>query len=290
MPTISILTYNILSQNLAELMLSEVKDGKEVYKPSVMNESNRWQQISNIILSHIINSNKQLELDNLVICLQEVTEEWVPRFAELFSSVNYSYINIQHGRVFNGNMGVLIAWPKTLNIVKSEFYTVGQHIIVTDDNSKLSASKSNIAILLLLENPSINFKFGVVTYHMPLEPKIPHISMSHAKVLMKKILKFMALDTYFFAGDFNITPDTRTYNYLSSVNNCIWSTFFNAYPITNHAHIKGYEFSGCLDYIFYSNNGNIKCDDVKVEKVNGIMPNNDHPSDHIPIYAKFRLI
>ena len=78
----------------------------------------------------------------------------------------------------------------------------------------------------------------------------------------------MALNTYFFAGDFNITPDTRTYN----------------------AHIKGYEFSGCLDYIFYSNNGNIKCDDVKVEKVNGIMPNNDHPSDHIPIYAKFRLI
>ena len=292
-PTISILSYNILSQNLAEQMINEIKDDKEVYNISYMNEKSRWSQISKLIETQINNSrNKKInESDYLIFCLQEVVEQWIPNIAQLFNSLDYTYINIHHGRVFNGNMGVLIAFPKFFSIIKSEFYTVGQHIMVIDDNSKIAAGKTNTAILLLLENQSINLKFGVITYHMPLEPKIPHISMSHAKVLMKKIGKFMENNIWFYGGDFNITPDSKTYQYLASINNCIWLNL-QLYPITNHAYIRGYEFSGCLDYIFYSKQSlrNIECIDVQYEIITTIIPNNKHPSDHIPIYAKFKIL
>jgi mRNA deadenylase 3'-5' endonuclease subunit Ccr4 len=295
MATISIFTYNILSQNLAEQMTNEIKDSKEVYNMSFMNSNYRWNKISSIIQTQINDSKQNLNLDYLIFCLQEVTEEWVSNFATLFNSNDYNYINVQHGRVFNGNMGVLIAYPKTLKIVKSEFYTVGQHIMVTDENSKLAASKTNTAILLLLEQTNvvghlngIN-KIGIVTYHMPLEPKIPHVSMSHSKVLMKKIFKFMEDNIWFFGGDFNITPDSRTYQYFISVANSIWEKN-NEYPITNHAFIKGFEFAGCLDYIFFSKHLTYdNCLKIKYDNVTNIIPNNIYPSDHIPIYAKFNL-
>lgn len=295
MSTISILTYNILSQNLAEQMTNEVKDDIKIYNNSFMNEDIRWKKISEIIEQKIQESIVQIQseanMDYLIFCLQEVTENWVSMFAQLFAKHNYSYINVQHGRVFNGNMGVMIAWPNILTLAKSEFYTVGQHIMISDEYSKLAAAKTNTAILLLLEQKDqINgLKFGVVTYHMPLEPKIPHISMSHAKVLIKKINKFMENNMWFYGGDFNITPDSRTYLYLASISNCIWYNI-NTYPVTNHAFIRGFEFSGCLDYIFYSKNDKIKQLEVKYDNLMEIIPNNKHPSDHIPIYAKFKII
>jgi len=116
MPSISILTYNILSQKLADLMINEEKDGKKVYDNSYMNESYRWNKISNLIETNIIESVTNTDTDTdtdtktginyLVICLQEVTEDWIPKFSQLFIKLNYAYINVQHGRVFNGNMGL----------------------------------------------------------------------------------------------------------------------------------------------------------------------------------------
>jgi mRNA deadenylase 3'-5' endonuclease subunit Ccr4 len=99
---------------------------------------------------------------------------------------------------------------------------------------------------------------------------------------------------WFYGGDFNITPDSRTYQYLKTQNGCIWNNYLKKYPITNHAFIRQYEFSGCIDYIFYSINNLIKkkieCIEVKYNMVEDIIPNNNNPSDHIPIYCKFKII
>jgi len=205
----------------------------------------------------------------------------------------------------------MIAYPKILTIYKSEFYTVGQHIMISDDNSKIAAGKSNTAILLILENELTNFKFGVITYHMPLEPKIEEVSLTHSKVLFKKIIKFMNDIIWFFAGDFNITPNSKAYSYITKLACCIWKDCINCsnqncsnqncsnqklittsttYPITNHAYIRNFEFSGCLDYIFFSTSKKIECIDIKYTIINSIIPNINHSSDHISIYAKFNII
>ena len=283
MDKINIITYNVLSSNLANLMQNEVKDGKKIYTPEIMDNNIRWQKISAFIKTKI-NS----KLPNLIFCLQEVSEDWLVLFAALFNSLEYNYINIQHGRIFDGNMGVLIAYPRTLNIIKSEFYCVGKHILISDEISARSASKSNTAIFVIFENSLINLKFGVVTYHMPCEPSIQQIALTHSKILYKKIIRFMDNNQWIFLGDFNMTPEFKAYEYLSTKINCVWKNYLKYFPITNHAYIRGFEFSGCLDYIFYSNG--LKCTDLQFSKVNNILPDISEPSDHISIFATFDLV
>jgi mRNA deadenylase 3'-5' endonuclease subunit Ccr4 len=278
---ITVITYNILSSNLAELML---KESSNVYKSDFMNNDYRWKLTSTYLTNQINNDDNK----NLVICLQEVSEDWLVKLATLFSKLNYKYVNIQYGRVFDGNMGVLIAYPNYLTISKSEIFTPGKYIKVIDDITSKAASKMNTAIMLLLENPSLKIKFGVITYHMPCEPNFLQISLTHSKILYNKIIKFMEETKWVFTGDLNILPDTITYKYLQSNCNCIWKDYLTYYPITNYSHIKGNTFKGCLDYIFYSKN-NMICKRVVFNSIYNIIPNSSEPSDHISIKANFNI-
>ncbi len=284
MNIINIITYNVLSSNLADLMQNEKKDNKLVYPIEIISNDIRWHKISNFISNKL---NKQIP--NLIICLQEVSEDWLILFASLFTKFNYKYINVQYGRAFNGNMGIMIAYPSDLIIVKSNFFNIGSHVLVIDEISARAASKSNIAILVIFEKESINLKFGIITYHMPCEPLIPKIGLTHSKILYKKIIRFMKNTVWLFVGDFNMLPNTKTYRYLSSKANCIWKDYLDLYPITNYSYIKGYEFSGCLDYIFYTKI-KLKCINIQISKINNIIPDINNPSDHIPIVASFKLI
>jgi mRNA deadenylase 3'-5' endonuclease subunit Ccr4 len=281
MNTISILTYNILSSKLATLMTKERKNDKIVYSDEIMDNNRRFEKISLFIKEQIIKN------DNLIICLQEVTEEWLILFAQIFTSLNYRYINIQYGRIINGNMGVLIAYPIKFGIFKSEFYHVGQHIKIKDKISLYASNKTNIAILLILEDKKINFKFGIITYHMPCEPILQEIGLLHTKLLYKRIITFMRNLSWIFAIDFNMTPESIGYNYIINQDiNCIWKDKLKYYPITNYSYINNNEFSGCLDYIFYNK---CICKDIIIEKVNNIIPDINNSSDHIPIIGIFNI-
>ena len=93
---------------------------------------------------------------------------------------------------------------------------------------------------------------------------------------------------WIFVGDFNMTPDSIAYQYLSGMAKCIWKDYLGNYPITNHAYIRGIEFSGCLDYMFYSEK--LKCSNAIISEVKNIIPDKKEPSDHIPIFASFEKI
>lgn len=293
MNKIAVIQYNILSQNLANLMIND-----DVYTSDIMNDKYRFYKIEKYLKHQIEKYSKY----NLIICLQEVSEDWLVLFSQLFSSVNYKYLNVQYGRVETGNMGILIAYPNFLDVVKSEFVNVGQHIDIVDDNSKKAASKNNIAIFAVFEKKDINLRFGIITYHMPCVPSIQQIALLHCKTLYKHIKKFMIDTEWIFAGDFNMTPDTMAYNYLVNTINfgCIWKDNLRHYPITNHAYIANLEFSGCIDYVFY-NKGKIRlkdtpiryigsrlsCNKIKLSKLTNIIPDKYEPSDHLPIFTLF---
>jgi mRNA deadenylase 3'-5' endonuclease subunit Ccr4 len=294
MNKIVVLTYNILSQNLAKLMISD-----KIYPANIMDDKFRFDKIIAYLKQSIVKYYKY----NLIICLQEVCEDWISRFAQFFSSVKYGYLNIQHGRADNGNMGVLVAYPTRLQIIRSEFLYVGQHIKVVDDISRKAASKPNIAIFAIFEDPTINLRFGIITYHMPCVPTIQEIALLHCKTIYEHIKRFMSDINWIFAGDFNMTPDTLAYKYLTDGLNlgCIYKDTIRYFPITNHSYIFDKEFAGCLDYIFYrkgkinkKNLSTIKyirkgliCDKIKFNKLNNIIPDKYEPSDHIPVIASF---
>jgi mRNA deadenylase 3'-5' endonuclease subunit Ccr4 len=296
MEKIAIITYNILSPNLAKLMIND-----DVYTSDIMEDKYRLYKIEKYLRHQI---EKYLKY-NLIICLQEVPEDWLIIFSQLFTSLKYKYINVQYGRVDNGNMGVLIAYPDYLNINKSEFFNVGQFIEINDDISRKASSKNNIAIFAIFENKNSNLKFGIITYHMPCVPSIPQIALLHSKTIYRHIKKFMNNINWIFAGDFNMTPDTIAYNYLVNTINlgCIWKDVLRHYPITNHAYISNFEFSGCIDYMFYNKGkinikdtpikyigSNLICNKVKLNKLVNIIPDKYEPSDHIPIFSLFILL
>ena len=294
MNKIVIITYNILSQNLAQLMINDT-----TYPIEIINDNFRFDKIANYLKRSIIKYSKY----NLIICLREVCEDWLIRLSQLFNSVEYRYINIQHGRADNGNMGVMIAYPAKLQINKSEFFNVGQHIKVVNDNSRKAASKSNIAIFAIFEDPTINLRFGIITYHMPCAPTIEEIALLHCKSIYTHIKKFMLDIDWIFAGDFNMTQNTLAYAYMVERLNlgCIYKDTLRHYPITNHSLILNKEFAGCLDYVFYrkgkiskKDSSTIRyirkgliCDKIKLTKLNNIIPDKYEPSDHIPIVASF---
>ena len=47
MDKINIITYNVLSSNLANLMQDEIKDGKKVYPTEIMDNEIRWKKMPN---------------------------------------------------------------------------------------------------------------------------------------------------------------------------------------------------------------------------------------------------
>lgn len=295
MNKIVIITYNILSSNLATLMIDN-----KIYPEAIMNVNYRLDNIIKYLEQQLIKFSKY----NLIICLQEVVEEQLGILSNFFNKFNYKFINAQHGRVNNGNMGVLIAYPTKLQLNNSELFTVGKHIKISDDTSIKASTKSNIAIFAIFEDIQNKLKFGIITYHMPCEPTIPMIALLHCKTLYTHIKEFMKNINWIFAGDFNMTPDTIAYNYMINKLNlgCIWKDLLNFYPKTNHAFIQNKEFSGCIDYIFYKKGhlikndthikykkSNLICTKIKLKKLNNIIPDKYEPSDHLPILSIFNL-
>jgi len=296
MNKIVVITYNILSSNLAKLMIDN-----NSYTNEIMDDTYRFKLILDYINKQIIKFSKY----NLIICLQEVIEEQIILFAEFFNKNNFKYINIQHGRVFNGNMGVLIAYTDRLKIINSDIFNVGQHIDPIDDISTKASTKSNCAIYCIFESiKKSDLRFGIITYHMPCEPTIQEIALLHCKTLYAHIKKFMKGINWIFAGDFNMMNDALGYKYLSTRKDigCIWKDTLNYYPITNHALISNKEFAGCIDYIFYKKGNQLKnkkyikyrksnliCQKIKVNKLINVIPDLDNPSDHIPILVIFTL-
>jgi mRNA deadenylase 3'-5' endonuclease subunit Ccr4 len=79
MDKIVVITYNILSPNLAKLMIDN-----NVYSIDIMDDNFRLEMILKYI-SYII---KHYSEYYLIICLQEVCEEWMIHFSKLFVTNN----------------------------------------------------------------------------------------------------------------------------------------------------------------------------------------------------------
>lgn len=282
---VKILTWNILSQNLAELMINEKKNNKFIYTSNIINSEHRWNLISTHLQNVISNSKNVC----LIICLQEVPNHWISMFASLFALNYYLYFNKQYGRDITGNMGCLMAYPANLSVDKFNFFQVGAHVKITEKTSnKLlpiltkAASKPNIAIMAKFNLIESNMSFAVITYHMPCQPDIPLLSLIHCKILYKQIRKFTNCP-WIFGGDFNFLPDSIAYKYMTSNVNCLWK-FLKKYPITNYSYISDKEFSGCIDYVFFNGFKPLK---LKIIPPTNIIPDKNNPSDHVSIIGTF---
>eukprot|EP01041_Mallomonas_annulata_P005175 gene5175-10349_t len=181
------------------------------------------------------------------------------------------------------------------------------------DPWKEALNRMNQMISLKLRSKQTQKSFHIGTYHLPCMFFLPQVMMIHSALSAQHIQKLAKNDPYIFVGDFNIKPDSSMYKLLTQgeveSNNpelpvmdpednwspkvtplrSAYKEFNSKEPdFTNYAQVKEEPaFIDTLDYIFLSKQW--KVNEVLFtphrDSIDGPLPNEKEPSDHIIIGA-----
>ena len=245
-----------------------------------------------------------------IIILQEVPYNWKQDFDRYFTKRGYTFHCMNYGQKKNGILGVGIAVPASyaINPEEVEFIRVADYINCdfncdsSDDYSSDNEVDTNIENAKKRANLVVRMKirlnngkaFYLYNYHMPCAFKTPLVQILHIQALKRIIASFPDIP-YILAGDMNVLPTSKEYEFLTDTTSPI--TLKSSYLIANKEEPEftcfnyttfGGEFCGCLDYILVSN-------EFKVLKSHLLLttktelPNADCPSDHLPLRSVLSL-
>ncbi|KAH7577411.1 hypothetical protein JRO89_XS01G0247300 [Xanthoceras sorbifolium] len=156
----------------------------------------------------------------------------------------------------------------------------------------------------------------VANTHLYWDPELADVKLAQAKYLLSRLAQFKTLVSHKFecvpsvivAGDFNSVPNDKVYQYLVSGHSSsaqqeecleelpiplcsVYAFTRGEPPFTNCTP----DFTDTLDYIFFSPSDTIKpvsileLPEPDSPDVLGCLPNQYHPSDHLPIGAEFEV-
>ena len=238
-----------------------------------------------------------------IIVLQEVPYNWKQDFDRYFTKRDYTFHCMNYGQKTNGILGVGIAVPNfyAIDPTEVEFIRVADYIndIDSSDDNEVESNIENakkranlvVRMMIRLNNGK---SFYLYNYHMPCAFKTPLVQILHIDALKRIITSFPDIP-YILAGDMNILPMSKGYEFLTDTTSPI--TLKSSYLIANKEEPEftcfnyttfGGEFCGCLDYIFVS-------EEFKVLKSHLLLttttelPNADCPSDHLPLRSVLSL-
>jgi len=244
-----------------------------------------------------------------IIVLQEVPYNWKQDFDRYFTKRDYTFHCMNYGQKKNGILGVGIAVPASYAIdpTEVEFIRVADYIECDIDSSddyssdnedihtNIENAKKRANLVVRMKIRLNNGKdFYLYNYHMPCAFKTPLVQTLHIHALKRIIASFPDIP-YILAGDMNILPTSKEYEFLTNTTSPI--TLKSSYLVANKEEPEftcfnyttfGGEFCGCLDYIFVS-------DEFKVLKSHLLLttktelPNADCPSDHLPLRSVLSL-
>jgi endonuclease/exonuclease/phosphatase family metal-dependent hydrolase len=259
--TIKITTYNVLSDNLWDLMKVS-----ENYKFKLDSES-RWEKIKD----KLINFMKEEH----IIGLQEVTLERANKtLPKILEEYNYNIVYQSYGYEKNGFMGTGILIPKKYNILDIDNICVGEMI---------NSIEKNILNIITLKEPITNHIFVVANYHMPCRYKEPEIMKNHCNGILKLLKKSYPT---FFVGDLNFSPNDELHKLITINFDSIW----NYIPIVPTIHSFVFEeYIGSLDHILFTKDLITLEKIIPIENMELLAPNDNCPSDHTSLTAIFNL-
>lgn len=298
MTTTSSVNFNIITFNVGtpfSLTPSEYPD----CDPAILDRIRRKNAILSLFTNWLRTSP--------IIVLQEVPYNWKQDFDRYFTKRDYTFHCMNYGQKKNGILGVGIAVPASYAIdpTEVEFIRVADYINDIDSSEDYSSDNevdTNIENAKKRANLVVRMKirlnngksFYLYNYHMPCAFKTPLVQILHIDALKRIIASFPDIP-YILAGDMNVLPTSKEYEFLTDTTSPI--TLKSSYLIANKEEPNftcfnyttfGGEFCGCLDYIFVS-------DEFKVLKSHLLLttktelPNADCPSDHLPLRSVLSL-
>ena len=275
---IAIISYNILTREY----YNESKVNNEFRKRFIFNLINKW-------------GSSELKP---IIALQEVTGEWKDDIEKILIHNEYKIFSINYGYNGNGNFGLLSAVPKRYEILDINYINISNIIkennLLEEELVNITIKPTKFLIELILKDKK-PFKF--YNYHLPL-PKNNSLNQLIHIITIKNIICKKNKLPIIWAGDFNIKPFSKIYNFIEKntlksniknlkLPNCdlkfqsSYKSFHGSEPLMT-THTKN--FRDTLDYIFITNE--FKCINSKVLQYNEeIMPNKYNPSDHMPLIS-----
>jgi mRNA deadenylase 3'-5' endonuclease subunit Ccr4 len=210
---VNVVQYNVLSSALSNPTNHPHNDQDD------LNPDNRY--------NHIISKLTPEIKKSAVICLQEVSEEWVSKFIVYFHKNDYTMIYRLYGNKFNGYMGIAIAFPAIMKLNRMSIKMIGSLIpkgdnsveqtwgdylwsfyeepVVVMDHWARARNKWNSTICLELEHDGN--VFVVATYHMPCDFNRQTVMMLHTHYLNRYCQDFAVGLPLILTVDANSTPD-----------------------------------------------------------------------------------
>ena len=245
-----------------------------------------------------------------IIVLQEVPYNWKQDFDRYFTKRDYTFYCMNYGQKTNGILGVGIAVPASYAIdpTEVEFIRVADYIEYdydsSDDYSSDNEVDTNIENAKKRANLVVRMKihlnngksFYLYNYHMPCAFKTPLVQILHIQALKRIIASFPDIP-YILAGDMNILPTSKEYEFLTDTSSPSSITLKSSYLIANKEEPNftcfnytkfGGEFCGCLDYILISEEFKVLKSHILLT-TNTELPNADCPSDHLPLRSVLSL-
>jgi CCR4-NOT transcription complex subunit 6 len=289
--TFSITTYNILADAYSEYHRD--------CRPEYLDFNYRKHKLSEEL--------KNFETD--FICLQEV-DKYNEYFKNTLKSLGYQCEYVKRPSGYNPD-GSLIAWKtsswRVLEVQKLNFN------LHPKCESNSAYRKNNIGLLIVFQHTSNQSTILIGTAHLYWDPALEYVKFLQGVNYLNEAynLKNKYQCSVVLTGDFNSLPDSHLVNYIvnkpfklssSEVDKEIKSfcidnrlklkSCYENYDKTGHPEFSNYtsDFKGFIDYIFCSDEllttslGRLPSrKDLK--NVIGI-PNQDFPSDHLPLTAE----
>jgi endonuclease/exonuclease/phosphatase family metal-dependent hydrolase len=199
--TIGVLFYNILSTDLA---LNSIHNGCD---PKYLRNDVRIP----VVLKQL---KKYIDL-KFVICLQELSDDWLEHLIPFFRNFNYTLI---YDSVFLGNA---IAFPNLYTFKAVKFFEIGwelKKMSIENSHTKVLMSKlwseaadSNKRIVVVTLELD-GFIFNIFNYHVPAKGD-SNRKIIHLMIIEQIINKQLPLP-YLLVGDFNFQIGSPLYRFL----------------------------------------------------------------------------
>jgi len=304
----TVLTYNVLCSNYCS---------KSQF-PYCPNKYLKWDYRKKLLLQELLHYNVD------IICLQEVNH--FPFISKVLKAHGYTGIQktrLKHpdsscifykenkfkllgkAEINFDDLGADVVQPGEMKNQPSQ-----QTEPLTTESSNSSCTslsnddlrKDNVGLVLHLGFGP--FSIFVATCHLHWNPLFENVKLVQAKYLLSQIKVFISkqnlllqelgslvsLPRLVVTGDFNSLPSSDAYKFVIANSNDLKSIFQEQEPkFTNYT--KGFE--GTLDYILFSPKTltltrRLQSDISKLVLENGkYFPNENFPSDHIPLAAAF---
>lgn len=148
--------------------------------------------------------------------------------------------------------------------------------------------------------------FWLATYHMPCAWRRPSLLVVMTTLLARRLSQLVGDEPLVLAGDFNFQPNSEAYQLLIGGLVTPFSVPSKFAPLDWDGRLdyhlravpplrftcRGYAspaFEGTLDHIFYSDGYWARVEAEESHLPTGPTPSREHPSDHVPVIARFYL-